>query len=391
MRRGTIGILPVGALGVGFLFHLTRELTEISDQQVVFLERQGSRSAQALRQAGEIVVAAADRIYQLPTQTLLKPDLVTCHQSGELPEVVLICPNPDQILGVITTVVQVVEQISVQGDLEAEDLPLPLLVLCANGIYFQQVRQVLIEKLEESTLFGRLPDLWPELMPRIVCRLLRGVTIQTGVRRGSGQATIYYPGPRGLTRLAGGSEGTRQRCHQILTERGGWFEIATGSTPTRLEFDKALVNLSCNLLGQIYAIDASGSFRSLTVGQILTPEHEMEVRQLIYQVLQVGRAVRAYGSEETEEQLYEQLTQIAAAHEDHIPSSLQWVELQLRQGMLRPQITPTEAWLLDPMVRYGLSAGLDHSARYFESLKQRLEYRLGLAVDRELQASGGGY
>jgi len=385
MRRGTIGILPVGALGVGFLFHLTQELTESQDHDVVFLERQGSRSAQALRQAGEIVIAAGDRIYQLPTQNLLKP---TCHQTGELPEVVLVCPNPDQILGVISSLVQVVELIYVQGDW-AEELPLPLLVLCANGIYFQQVRRVLIEKLEESTLFGRLPDLWPDLMPQIVCRLLRGVTIQTGVRRGSGQATIYYPGPKGLTRLAGGSAATRQRCHQILTERGGWFEIAVGSTPTRLEFDKAVVNLSCNLLGQIYAIDATGSFRALTVGEILTPEHEPEVRQLLHHVLQVGRAVRAYGAEETEADLYEELMRISQPHSAHVPSSLQWVELQLQQGALQPQITPTEAWLLDPMVRYSISAGLDHSTRYFESLKHRLEHHLGLAVDRELQTSGG--
>lgn len=61
MRLGTVGILPVGALGVGFLFHLTQELAEV-DGTIFFLERPGSASAQALREAGEIVIAASDRI-----------------------------------------------------------------------------------------------------------------------------------------------------------------------------------------------------------------------------------------------------------------------------------------------------------------------------------------
>ena len=40
---------------------------------------------------------------------------------------------------------------------------LPRSILCSNGIYFQRVRQFLLEKLEEATLLGRLPDLWPDV------------------------------------------------------------------------------------------------------------------------------------------------------------------------------------------------------------------------------------
>ena len=53
VREGTIGILPAGALGVGFFYQLTRELTQ-NDGCVFFLERAGSKSAAALRAQGEL-------------------------------------------------------------------------------------------------------------------------------------------------------------------------------------------------------------------------------------------------------------------------------------------------------------------------------------------------
>ena len=61
-----------------------------------------------------------------------------------------------------------------------------LLVLCNNGIHHLRVRRFLVEALEESTLYGRLPDLWSEVMGRIVGKLLRGIAIQPGQRDGHG-------------------------------------------------------------------------------------------------------------------------------------------------------------------------------------------------------------
>jgi hypothetical protein len=59
-----------------------------------------------------------------------------------------------------------------------------------------------------------------------------------------------------------------------------------------------------------------------------------------------------------------------------VPSSLQWVGLRLRTGDLAADLTPTETWLLDPLIRYARSAGLDHSVAYFEMLKHDLLQKL---------------
>lgn len=379
LTYGTVGILPAGALGVGLFYHLTRQLTQV-DGGAVFLERRGSASAQVLRHSGALQIAVADQVHALPTAEILRPDLLACARAGTLPEVLLVCPNPDQLLDFITTSVELLVLLADQEQLQQEALPFPFLVLCSNGIYFQRFRQIFIEKIEEAILFGRLPDLWPDQMPRIVSRFLRGVTIQTGLREGAGAEAVYRPGPSGLTRIAGGDRPSRHRCCQILTERGGWFEAVDDRTPTRIEFDKALVNLACNLLGQLYAIDADGVFHPLTVGEIIAAEHHPQMRQMAHHIFQVGKTVRAYRPEEALETIFQQFIEVCQPHAAHMPSSLQWVSLKLRLGNLKPEMTPTEAWLVEPMLRYAKAAELYDAVDYFEGLKHQLVDKLAIAI-----------
>ena len=379
LNKGSVGILPAGALGVGFFYHLTGYLKYWSDGSVYLLERQGSKSVKALRQNGKIDIDTSEGIKSLPTEEILKPDLLNCFRSGFLPEVVLICPNPDQLLDTITTIVELLVLLYENDEISSPNESLPLFVLASNGIYFQRFRQIFIEKIEEATLFARLPDLWPDIIPQIVCRLLRGVTIQTGLRIGSGTKTIYRPGLRGRTQIAGGNPSTRERCVSILTERGAWFEQAANSSPTRLEFDKALVNLAVNLLGQLLAIDSQGNFKILTVGEILDSAYQSRIRQLVYQVFRVGQMVKVYDLREDVEVIYDQATQSALEHANHIPSSLQWVDMNLRNGTLQPQMTPTESWLIEPLIRYAKASGLEDAANYFQNLKDELIQKLSLA------------
>ncbi|MDQ3621089.1 MAG: hypothetical protein M3463_01160 [Verrucomicrobiota bacterium] len=379
LHQGTVGILPAGALGVAFFFHLTRGLRAV-DGRVCFLERRGSASGRALREGALLRVAAAGRTETVKDPEIWRPDLLACSQAGWLPEIALVCTQPDQLLGVITSYVRLIEQLALSGSIDDAAAQLPALVLCSNGIYFQRVRQFFVERLEEATLLGRLPDLWPERMPRIIGCLLRGVTIQTGQREGSGPEAIYRPGAPGRTRLAGGDEAKRQRCAAVLAELGGLFEVAGHSSPTRVEFDKALVNLTANLLGQLQAIDDHGRLRLLTIREIMATENDQQIRELARHVIDVGLAVRAYGPEEEFEPLYGTVLEMVRQNLDHVPSSLQWIESQLRRGELRPKLTPTESWLIEPLIRYAHAAGLEEAAHYFEQLTRRVEQRLALAV-----------
>ena len=380
VREGTIGILPAGALGVALFSRLTHRLA-INDGSVFFLERLASSSAAALRAKGELLISLDDQIHRVPTHGLLRGDLLTTFEQSALPEILLLCPNPDQLPPVLNEVVQLLERMNEVGELTAE-FEFPILMLSSNGIYYQRLRQQFIERLEESTLLGRLPDLWPDIMPRLVGRLLRGVTIQTGIRDGSGAEAVYHPGPPGITRLAGGEQSVRERAYALFRQRGGWIELAKHSSATRLEFDKAMVNLTANLLGQFHAIDAEGNFRLLRVKEIVTKEHSDEIRELARHVFEIGRAVKAYAADESFDTILETVLATSHQHDEHVPSSLQWIGLRLRQRALTPKLTPTEEWLLDPLIRYAHAAGLHESGGYFEALKTRAVAKLALAARR---------
>lgn len=383
LRPGTVGILPVGALGVAFYHYLTQKAP---DGRVYFVEREGSMSGRAFRERGRLTLQLEDA--RVKVRTRCRPTLLECAAEGDLPEVLLVCTQPDKLLEVLSSTVRLLEYLHAHHPAEELSANLPTLVLCSNGIYFQRVRQFLLERLEESTLFGRLPDLWPETMPRIVGKLLRGVTIQTGQREGVGIEAAYRPGSSGRTRLAGGSADVRQRCAELLTELGGWFEVAGQMSPTRVEFDKALVNLSVNLLGQLCAIDERGEFRLLTIGEILESTGRDQMRELARRVVEVGQAVHAYRADESFEALWEEMLGSCREHAEHVPSSLQWIQQELRRGTLKPQLTPTEAWLLEPLIRYARAAELQSAAEYFENLASELEGRFACAAATAAKKKG---
>ena len=375
VHKGCVGMLPAGALGVAFFHHLTGGLARL-DGSVCFLEREGSVSGAALRSAGALHIGDAT----IETARVARPDLLACLEAGWLPEVVLVCTQPDQLLGIMKTIVRLIEGVHLAGALDDAVSEMPVFVLCSNGIYFQRVRQYFIELIEEAITFGRLPELWPERMPRIVGKLLRGVTIQTGQREGSGTDAIYRPGPRGRTRVAGGDVAHRTRAAELLSAMGGWVEVAAHSSVTRVEFDKALVNLCANLLGQIHAIDDAGNFRLLTVREILDEEGGGETRELARHVIDIGRSVGAYSGADDLDALHRQMIESIQMHLDHVPSSLQWIEQQIRSGTLEPRLTPTERWLLEPLIRYAHVGGLEGATLYFERLTRRVEERLALAA-----------
>ncbi len=385
IRPGTVGILPAGALGVGFFFHLTHGL-DAMDERVCFIERAGSTSGQLIREMGTLSIATEGGVRQVSAGRVCRPTLLACADSDWLPEVLLVCTQSDQILPVVTNFVELLERLYATDGIDAAVDELPLLVLCSNGIYHLRVRRFLVEALEESTLYGRLPDLWSGAMGRIVGKLLRGVTIQTGQRDGHGGDAIYRPGPRGRTRLAGGGPAQQRRCWEVLQNLGGWFDLAEDETPTRVEFDKALVNFFGNLLGQLKAIGETGAFQLLTVRDILPEPESAETRELAHHVIAVGRAVHAYRPEETFETLYRAAMCAARIPLGHVPSSIKWLEAQLHAGTLQARVAPTEKWLLDPLIRYASTAGLDESTRYFTELIRLIEDRLTRAIAAQSKA-----
>ncbi len=375
----TVGILPVGALGVAFYHHLTGGAHE-RDPGVTFLSRRGGSGGERWREGSSLGIETATQARGVPLSGRLAGTLPSAAARGALPDIVLVCTNPDQLFDVVSDYVAVVEHEHRCGRLLPGEARLPCLVLCANGIYFQRIRSSFIELLEEATLLGRLPDLWPDLMPAVVGRLMRGVTLQTGLRRGSGEAALYRPGPPGRTQLTGGDRRARSAAAAHLKGRGAWFEDAAEVPPTRVEFNKALVNLAINVFGQLEAIGPDGRFRVLTVGQIGAPSQHARIFGLVEAVVNVGRGVGVYRAEETPQAIFEETLTWMLPAAEHVPSSLQWLEQQISAGTLTPGLTPTEKWLLQPLQHFARSLGDPRAIQYFEGLEGQLTEAIGRAM-----------
>ena len=379
LEPGSVGVLPIGALGVAFYYYLTGGASRPADR-VVFLSRRAGEAGGRWRDGSTFALESGTGIRDVPLAGKMMGSLTEAAREGRLPGIVLVCTNPDQLFDVISDYAAVVEHEHREKRLVAGKARLPLLVLCANGIYYQRIRRTFVELLEESTLLGRLPDLWPDLMPFVVGRLMRGVTIQTAVRRGEGSAAVYRPGPPGRTLLTGGDPSARAEAAKTLTLCGGWFEDAGKEQPTRVEFNKALVNLSINVFGQLEAIGPDGHFRVLTVGEIGREAQHGRILGLVEAVMRVGRGVGVYGADESLQDIFHETLGLMTPAAAHVPSSLQWLEQQLATGALRPGLTPTEKWLLQPLLHYARSLGDPKAIDYFEGIELQLTEAIGRAI-----------
>jgi hypothetical protein len=372
-------------LGVAFHHHLSGAG---ASRRVVFLSRRGGSDAERWREDSVLRIETPSGRSDLPLAGRLMASLPEAAASGRIPGIVLVCTNPDQLFDVVADYVAAIETEHRAGRPLAGTARLPALVLCANGIYFQRIRRSFIELLEEATLLGRLPDLWPETMPAIVGRLMRGVTIQTSLRMGQGRDAVYRPGPAGRTLLTGGDRAARAAAAATLASHGGWFEDAGETLPTRVEFDKALVNLSINVFGQLASIDESGRFRVMTVGEIGCPERHDRILELVEAVVHVGRGVGVYAADEAPRHIFGETMRSMAGVAGHVPSSLQWLEQRLATGTLRPGLTPTERWLLEPLQHYARSLGDAEAIRYFERLERDVDAAIARAISAQARARG---
>ncbi len=107
----------------------------------------------------------------------------------------------------------------------------------------------------------------------------------------------------------------------------------------------------------------------------------MEVRELARHVVAVGEH-SGYRPDESFEEIYEAALKIAQRPREHVRSSLKWIQSQLEAGTLKPELSPTELWLLDPLIRFASTAGLTEDAHYFVALKERVEQKMKLAIEK---------
>ncbi|RME39380.1 MAG: DUF2889 domain-containing protein, partial [Planctomycetota bacterium] len=271
----------------------------------------------------------------------------------------------------------------------AEDVRryVPILLILPNGILAEQTLEVYEDQIRESLLMQRLPGVREEMIPALLDRVVRGISVQAGGRKGEGKETVYLLERKGMLVFAGGGAQERERIEAVLTAHDYPFQHVRGVPATRIEFDKAMISIVLNVGGLIHTVKPDGELIDLRMGDLCKDptKHEF-VTRITRAVFDVGKAIGAYPPEATYEEIWAKHRNTILAHAGHVTSSLKSFRDALAHGLHSVRLFPNEEWILTPLCRYAARAGMPEEERLFRSLKRDVQAAMARAIRRRDRA-----
>ncbi|GAF73731.1 unnamed protein product, partial [marine sediment metagenome] len=384
LHVGELGVHPPGALGVGFFVHAGAES---------FIGRSGDGITQPLKNAGSLNLDDGGKLRLIPLQDRIFSNLLEADTLDRMPELLLVCCNPDQLGPFTAEMTRFLENLAERGRLSsAADIrrEVPITLILPNGILAEQMLQRYEEQLHESVLMRRLPELSDEMRQALRDRVVRGVSLQAGGRRGTGAGTVYLLERRGSAVFAGGGDRERERIETILTAHDYPFTHARGVPGTRIEFDKATISIVLNVGGLIHTVKPDGDLIDLRMGDLCKdPAMSDFVHEITQAVFDVGQAIRAYPPSTKYEDIWAKHRATILAHAGHVTSSLKTFREALARGLRSVTLFSNEEWILTPLRRYAANAGLKKEVALFESLRRRVQESMAKAIRYRDQAGSG--
>jgi long-subunit acyl-CoA synthetase (AMP-forming) len=384
LREGELGVHPPGALGVAFFIHADAEC---------FIGRTRDGITQPLKRSGHLNLEDHGRLRTIPLRGRIFANLLEVDARDNMPELLLVCCNPDQLHLLTREFTRYLENLAERQRLRRLtdiDREVPILLILPNGILSEQTLNTYNEQLQESILMQRLPDLTEEMRCALLERVVRGVSLQAGGRRGSGAETIYLLERKGSLVFAGGGDHARQRIETILTAHDYPFTHARGVPGTRIEFDKAMISIVLNVGGLIHVVQEDGELIDLRMGDLCKDPTKADfVHTITRAVFDVGQAVGAYPADVAYDEIWTRHRATILAHAGHVTSSLKTFRDALASGLRGVRLFSTEEWILTPLARYAANAGLKDEQALFNSLKHQVQEALARAIRRRDQGASG--
>ena len=385
LHEGQLGVHPPGALGVAFFIHAGAEC---------FVGRGGDGITQPLMGVGALNLDDHGRLRSIPLRNRIFANLLEADTLDGMPELLLVCCNPDQLALFTGELTRYLENLAERGRLEScADVrrEVPILLILPNGILSEQTINTYDEQLRESRLMRRLPNLTEDIRRALLARVVRGVSLQAGGRRGGGADTIYVLEREGSVVFAGGGDSERERIEMILTAHDYPFTHARGVPGTRIEFDKATISIVLNVGGLIHTVKPDGELTDIRMGDLCKDDSKADfVHRITRAVFDVGQAVGAYPADAVYEDIWATHRATILAHAGHVTSSLKTFRDALTRGLRTVQLFSTEEWILTPLSRYAANAGLKQDEVLFNSLKRQVQESMAKAIRHRDQESSGG-
>ncbi|MBM4108046.1 MAG: AMP-binding protein [Phycisphaerae bacterium] len=377
LRAGHLGVHPPGALGVAFYVHAGAEC---------FIGRAGDGITPVLKERGHLMLEEGGAARPVPLGGRIFTNLLEADARGALPEVLLACCTPAQVPSLLTDLVRFVESLAERGLVRrAEDLALrfPIVVLLPNGILADQSARIYREQLTESLLLGRLPGLDTSVVDALCDRLVRGVAMQAGGRRGSGADTVYLRKPKGSIIFAGGGAAEQERVDAVLAAHDYPATLVRGVPASRIEFDKAMISIVLNVGGLIHTVRTDGELIDLRMGDLCKDESKAEfVARATRAVFDVGRSCGAYAEADSYDAVWAEHRATILRFADHVTSSLKNFRDALDAGLDSVALMPNEEWILTPLMACAARAGMAGEEALFRGLAGSVRESMARAIRR---------
>ncbi|VAX41002.1 hypothetical protein MNBD_PLANCTO03-1566, partial [hydrothermal vent metagenome] len=351
-----------------------------------------------LKESRSLFVEERGEVHTLRLEGRIFANLLEAEAIHGVPELQMICCNPGQLGPVTLHITRFLEHLAEQGHLQnADDIRenLPIMLVLPNGIIFEQMMQTFMDQIRESALLGRLPVFSEEMIQATRDRIVRGVAMQAGSRRGHGAEAVYVIEGKGRIICASGGKAERERVVSILASRDYPCKSIADATGARIEFDKVMISIVLNVGGLIHVVNPDGSLNDLRMGDLCADPAKQEfIEQITRAVFTVGQSCGAYAPEDSYESVWAASLRTIQKSSGHITSSVKAFRDALDHGLKTVCLMPTEEWILTPLRQYARQAGLDREVALFKSLEHQVQESMARAIRfrrRESEKGSGGF
>jgi long-subunit acyl-CoA synthetase (AMP-forming) len=375
LSRGEVSVHPPGALGVAFFMHTRADS---------FVGRGGDGITQLLKDAGSLNLLDGKRQRMISLEGKVFANLLEADALGRMPELLLVCCNPNQLDLLTLELTQFLENLAGRGHLSCVDdirRRVPIMLVLPNGILMEQTVGTYEEQINESILMGRLAGMDGPMVEALLNRIVRGISLQAGGRRGFGPDTVYVLEKKGSLVLAGGGDEERARITSLLEARGYPYHHADGVPGTRIEFDKAMISIVLNVGGLIHTVSENGELLDIRMGDLCSDPTKAEfIERVTRAVFEVGQAASAYPPDASYDEVWAKHRAVIMSFAGHVTSSLKTFRDALGSGLDSVKLFSNEEWILTPLSRYAAKAGMKEAETLFKSLKRDVQSALARAI-----------